>query len=269
MLPASRRPRRFPMVMSPIAPTPMTTRPIDAATGTPRRSVRPPTTSRRRPSGRSRSAGPRRRPARPSGRCSFVKRRTSRRRSDRRCRSGGSRWRRRRAGSLMRDADLEAERQGGHTAEDQDAQDLLGRVGGRADGVGAEDRERLLLRTAARRARPRWRAVGRTGRRVGWPSSGRSASSGCWRPPWRSTSPCRCSGSRARADVPRERVGHRACGPGAAVGPRSWLAGHAPIASRSARRRGRPAARIAVCTRPMSYATRCQVTASVSLSRTR
>ena len=45
-----------------------------------------------------------------------------------------------------RDADPQSPRQGGDPAEDQDAKDLLGRVGRRADGVRAEDRERLLLR---------------------------------------------------------------------------------------------------------------------------
>ena len=47
-----------------------------------------------------------------------------------------------------RAADPDAERQGGDAAEDQDAEDLLGRVGRRADRVGAEDRQRLLLRQA-------------------------------------------------------------------------------------------------------------------------
>ena len=60
-----------------------------------------------------------------------------------------------------RDADLDAERQGGGAAQDQDAQDLLGRVGRRADRVGAEDRQRLRLATVARRARPRWPAADR------------------------------------------------------------------------------------------------------------
>ena len=43
------------------------------------------------------------------------------------------------------DADLEAEGHRGGPAEDQHPQDLLGRVGRRADGVGAEDRQGLLL----------------------------------------------------------------------------------------------------------------------------
>ena len=41
-----------------------------------------------------------------------------------------------------------AERERGDAAEDQDPQDLLGRVGRRADRVRAEDREGLLLRQA-------------------------------------------------------------------------------------------------------------------------
>ena len=47
-----------------------------------------------------------------------------------------------------RDRYLDRHEQGASAGDDQDPQDLLGRIGRRGDGVRAEDRERLLLREA-------------------------------------------------------------------------------------------------------------------------
>ena len=112
------------------------------------------------------------------------------------------------------DADLEPVGQGDDAAEDQDAQDLLGRVGRRRDGVRAEDRQRLLLRqplaelVLARERAPEQERRGPRRRPC------RSSSSGRWRPPWRSAGPCRCSGSRAlcgRSTRTRRSPGLRPC----------------------------------------------------------
>ena len=127
------------------------------------------------------------------------------------------------------DADLEPVGQRDDAAEDQDAQDLLGRVGRRADGVRAEDRQRLLLRQplaelllAGERA-PEEEPADRRERLARRPSSGR------WPPPWRSAGPCRCSGSTARAAAPAGRAGRQACGPAVASVRRSSGADAQPV----------------------------------------
>ena len=123
-------------------------------------------------------------------------------------------------------------------AEDQDAQDLLGRVGRGADRVRAEDRQRLLLRQPLAELLLAGAAGGRRGRRGPARTPAPVASSGRWRPPWRSAGPGRCSGSTARAGARPGRAGRPACGPGAGAVRRSRLRRR-----RAADRRAAPAGR--------------------------
>ena len=117
------------------------------------------------------------------------------------------------------DADLEPVGQRDDAAEDQDAQDLLGRVGRRRDGVRAEDRQRLLLRQAlaelvlARERAPEEQAAdrreelaGRRRRRAGRLLGGQLV----LRP---------CSGSRGCAAVRPGPGGRPACVPAVVVRP--------------------------------------------------
>ena len=151
-----------------------------------------------------------------------------------------------------RAADPDAERQRRDAAEDQDPEDLLGRVGRRADRVGAEDRERLLLREAladlllAARAAGRGAAPSRGTR----PDPRRSA--GRTRRPSRSAGPGRSSG---RARSAGGRPGPGVAGLPALEGstaadhgrPVTWPVTARPGVARS-RRIGRPAARISAWT---------------------
>ena len=121
-------------------------------------------------------------------------------------------------------------------AEDEREDDLLGRVGRRADGVRAEDRERLRLRQPLAELLVLVRAAARaTIARTRATQPAAPAWSGRWRPPWPSACPGRCSGSRARAAARRGRAGRPACGPAAAADRRS-SGGPDADASRSTRR---------------------------------
>ena len=175
-------------------------------------------------------------------------RRRRRRRSGRRGRPGGTRSRRRPAG--WRSRSRPGSRAGtarSAPASDEDPQDLLGRVGRRADRVGAEDRERLLLRQPLAdlllgRQRPaeddgpdRARATARSG-----------VSRRRWPPAWPPAGPGRCSGSTGRAGARPGRAGPPVCGPAAAAGLRStatpsrWArSGSVPRRSRHVRARQR------------------------------
>ena len=153
------------------------------------------------------------------------------------------------------DADLEPVGEGDDAAEDQDPQDLFGGVGRRRDGVRAEDRQRLLLRQAlaelvlARERAPEQEPAERGEGLAG----GRRRGAGRF-----------LGGQLALAGVAEVR-GVRPFDPNPAVARLAalqWLpsADHqAPTRKRSARRPGRPAARIVAPTASKSYTARPQV----------
>ena len=150
----------------------------------------------------------------------LARRRTRRRRSDRRGRPGGT-TRDHGQEQRDRDGDLDREEQRARAGEHEDPQDLLGRVGRRADRVRAEDRERLALgQPLADLLLGRQRAPEDDGADPG-EQARRRASAARSRRAWRSAGRGPCSGSTERAAAPPGRVGPPLSGPSAADGLRS------------------------------------------------
>ena len=252
MLPASRRPRRFPTVIRPMAPTPMTAR----------QSSRP-----------------------GKGRCDLLHRRRRRHRDrqdvvDEQRRGRDERDRpadvpardgvRAAAGRVGdadlavadgatiasrradRDADLQAVGERDHAAEDQDTEDLLCGIRRGADRVGAEDGQRLLLGQPLAQLVLRGQRPADEQRPDGCRRTCRSGVVGALAASLAVSWPGPCSGSTARADARGGRDGHPACGPGAAAGHRSLAdPTHRGRAVRRVVAAGRPAS-IAACTASMS-----------------
>ena len=140
------------------------------------------------------------------------------------------------------DRDLDRQEERARAGEEQDPQDLLGRVRRRADGVGAEDGQRLRSSRAARRSPPRWTAGVRRSRPERAPPVARSGSGRGWPPAWRRAGPGRGSGSTARVAARPGRDGPRlptVQGPPASDQRISIMGGRAaPVSGRGDR--GRP-----------------------------
>ena len=96
-------------------------------------------------------------------------------------------------------------------AEDQDPQDLLGRVGRRRDRVRAEDRERLLLVEPLVDVHVAGQRATEDDATERGPRPGRAASAGSRPPRARPAGPVRCSGSTGRGVARRGPAGRRAC----------------------------------------------------------
>ena len=222
MLPASRRPRRLPSVISPIATIAISTR----------------TRVERGDRGRDLLHGRRRRHGDGQHVVDEQRRGGDQRRDPAEVRLG---HRVRPAAGRIGDADLavaegddpeqdrdrdadldrEAERRAADAREQEREDDLLGRVGGRRDRVRAEDRERLLLRQALADLllvgeRPSEEDVLEP--RV---DAAHASSSGRWPRPSPSAGRGPCSGSRASGGARRGRACRPACARRWAGGRRS------------------------------------------------
>ena len=133
-------------------------------------------------------------------------------------------------------------------AEQEGAQDLLGRVGGRGDGVRAEDGQGLASWTVARRAPRRWPAAGRARTRALWPARARRA--------WSATLAASLAVSVPSPVYRKYGAWGRSTRTRRSPGLRPWSGRRPPIIGRRARRSmsrsGRPTARIAAWTAAMS-----------------
>ena len=210
MFPDSRRPRRLATVISVIETNAISIRKCRAPAPS-SRSGRWPTPSTRRRSSRSRSAARRPRRGQDRAEVGFGPRRTRRRHSDRRGTPGGTTGHDRQQDARSRSRPGRQEHRRG-AAHEQDAQDLLGRVGGRRDRIRAEDRECLLLRQAlldlgfARQRSPEHDGANSRECPAGRVRAAR-------RPRARPAGPVPCTGRTGRAGVRPGRAGPRACDP--------------------------------------------------------